>query len=67
MKRECEESLWRLRTNVIDLYQIHWPNPEEEIEVGWSEGRAEGRRGAADLKLGEDELDEIEAFLKQNP
>ena len=35
VKRECEESLRRLRTDVIDLYQIHWPNPEEEIEEGW--------------------------------
>ena len=21
--------------DTIDLYQIHWPNPEEEIEEGW--------------------------------
>ncbi len=35
VKRECEESLRRLNTDVIDLYQIHWPNPDEEIEEGW--------------------------------
>ncbi len=34
VKRECEESLRRLNTDVIDLYQIHWPNPDEEIEEG---------------------------------
>lgn len=35
VKRECEDSLRRLRAEVIDLYQIHWPRPEEDIEEGW--------------------------------
>jgi aryl-alcohol dehydrogenase-like predicted oxidoreductase len=34
--REAEESLKRLGIDAIDLYQIHWPNPEEDIEEGWS-------------------------------
>lgn len=34
--RECEQSLRRLKAETIDLYQIHWPEPEEEIEEGWS-------------------------------
>ncbi|HZF59647.1 MAG TPA: aldo/keto reductase, partial [Rubrobacter sp.] len=35
VKRECEESLRRLQVDVIDLYQIHWPNPDEDVEEGW--------------------------------
>lgn len=37
IRRECEASLRRLRTDVIDLYQIHWPEPDEDIEEGWAE------------------------------
>ena len=33
--REAEESLQRLGVECIDLYQIHWPNPEEDLEEGW--------------------------------
>src|SRR6266446_3875386 len=36
IRRECEDSLRRLQTDVIDLYQIHWPDPEPDIEEGWS-------------------------------
>jgi aryl-alcohol dehydrogenase-like predicted oxidoreductase len=35
IRQECEDSLRRLRTEVIDLYQIHWPEPDEDIEEGW--------------------------------
>jgi len=34
---EIEGSLRRLGVEAIDLYQVHWPNPEEEIEGGWAE------------------------------
>ncbi|MDX6641619.1 MAG: hypothetical protein QOF12_2630 [Solirubrobacteraceae bacterium] len=34
--REAEESLQRLGIDAIDLYQIHWPVPEVDIEEGWS-------------------------------
>jgi aryl-alcohol dehydrogenase-like predicted oxidoreductase len=37
IRRECEDSLRRLQTDVIDLYQIHWPEPDEDIEEGWTE------------------------------
>ncbi len=32
---ECEASLQRLQTDCIDLYQLHWPEPDEEVEEGW--------------------------------
>ncbi|HVJ80191.1 MAG TPA: aldo/keto reductase [Planctomycetia bacterium] len=37
IRAECEASLKRLKVERIDLYQIHWPEPEEDIEEGWSE------------------------------
>lgn len=36
VKQECEDSLRRLQVDVIDMYQIHWPQPDEDIEEGWS-------------------------------
>lgn len=34
--REAEASLKRLGLDAIDLYQIHWPEPEEDLEEGFS-------------------------------
>jgi aryl-alcohol dehydrogenase-like predicted oxidoreductase len=36
LRRELEGSLQRLGLDAIDLYQIHWPIPDEEIEEGWT-------------------------------
>jgi aryl-alcohol dehydrogenase-like predicted oxidoreductase len=35
LQEELEGSLRRLGVETIDLYQVHWPNPEAEIEEGW--------------------------------
>ncbi len=36
IRQEIEDSLRRLGVDVIDMYQIHWPQPDEDIEEGWS-------------------------------
>src|SRR5262249_26174728 len=36
IRRECEASLRRLRVDAIDLYQVHWPDPDEGMEEGWA-------------------------------
>jgi aryl-alcohol dehydrogenase-like predicted oxidoreductase len=35
IQEELENSLRRLKLDVIDLYQVHWPDPQDEIEEGW--------------------------------
>ncbi len=35
IRREVEDSLRRLAVDVIDLYQVHWPKPDEEVEEAW--------------------------------
>ncbi len=36
IRRECEASLRRLQVETIDLYQVHWPDPNQDIEEGWA-------------------------------
>lgn len=36
IRRELEASLKRLDVDYVDLYQMHWPEPDEDIEEGWS-------------------------------
>ncbi len=36
IRRECEASRKRLKVECIDLYQIHWPMPDEDLEEGWA-------------------------------
>jgi len=37
IRDEIDKSLKRLKTDYVDLYQIHWPNPDKDIEEGWEE------------------------------
>ncbi|GAC1376315.1 MAG: aldo/keto reductase [Ktedonobacteraceae bacterium] len=36
IRDEVEDSLRRLQVDVIDLYQVHWPFPDADIEEGWT-------------------------------
>ncbi|QQA42805.1 aldo/keto reductase [Pelagovum pacificum] len=35
LRRQCEESLARLKVDVIDLYQLHWPSDDVSLEESW--------------------------------
>jgi aryl-alcohol dehydrogenase-like predicted oxidoreductase len=35
IRKEVEQSLSRLKMDVIDLYQIHWPEPDNLVEAAW--------------------------------
>jgi aryl-alcohol dehydrogenase-like predicted oxidoreductase len=37
IRTECHDSLERLGIETIDLYQVHWPDPQEDIEQAWQE------------------------------
>jgi aryl-alcohol dehydrogenase-like predicted oxidoreductase len=62
IRQECEASLRRLGVDTIDLYQIHWPKPEEELEEGWTvlaELQREGKirfLGASNFSVAQMEL-----------
>lgn len=36
LAEEIENSLRRLGVETIDLYQVHWPDPPDQIEEGWA-------------------------------
>lgn len=37
IRKECHDSLKRLGVDVIDLYQMHWPDPDDDVEEAWEE------------------------------
>lgn len=46
VRRECEDSMQRLKVGTIDLYQVHWPpGNDSELEEGWAELAALKREG----------------------
>jgi len=68
VKKECEDSLKRLGVETIDLYQMHWPQPEEDIEEAWTamqELRREGKiRFAGVSNFSVSQLEKISRIAK---
>jgi aryl-alcohol dehydrogenase-like predicted oxidoreductase/uncharacterized protein with HEPN domain len=42
---ECDASLKRLGADVIDLYQLHWPVPDNQLEEAWEAMATVQRQG----------------------
>jgi aryl-alcohol dehydrogenase-like predicted oxidoreductase len=66
--KEIEDSLTRLRTDVIDIYQVHWPDPNVPIEET-ADAMAELHRAGKIRAIGVSNFSpsEIEAFRKVAP
>jgi aryl-alcohol dehydrogenase-like predicted oxidoreductase len=68
IRQEIEDSLRRLRTDYIDLYQVHWPDPSvpiEETAAAMDELRAEGKIRA--IGVSNYSPAQMEAFQKVAP
>ena len=66
--KEVDDSLRRLRTDVIDLYQVHWPDPKAPIEET-AAAMAELQRAGKIRFIGVSNFSpaQIEAFRKVAP
>jgi len=67
VRRECEDSLRRLKVEAIDLYQIHWPADDlAETEEGWRTLAAlqeEGKvRWIGTSNFSKEELEHVQAI-----
>ncbi len=68
IREECHESLKRLGIDTIDLYQIHWPRPDHDIEQAWQEMTKLAEEGKVRyLGVSNFSLDQIKRVRKIHP
>jgi aryl-alcohol dehydrogenase-like predicted oxidoreductase len=68
IRTECDDSLRRLGIDTIDLYQIHWNQPEEDIEEGWTEMARLVEEGKVRyIGLSNFEVEQIQRLQKIHP
>jgi aryl-alcohol dehydrogenase-like predicted oxidoreductase len=68
IREECHNSLRRLKVDVIDLYQMHWPDPEEDIEEAWEEMARLVEEGKVRyIGLSNFEVEQIQRLQKIHP
>ncbi len=65
---ECDASLKRLGIDVIDLYQLHWPVPDHQLEEAWEAMATVQRQGKVRYLGGSNfTVDQIERVMKIHP
>ena len=68
VKSECEQSLKRLGVDVIDLYQMHWPEPDPQIEEGWEAMIDLKQKGKVrDIGVSNFDVSQMERLEKMHP
>ncbi len=68
VREELEASLRRLGTDYVDLYQIHWPDPDPDIEEGWTEIARQVKAGKARYAgVSNFSVDQIKRIQKIHP
>jgi aryl-alcohol dehydrogenase-like predicted oxidoreductase len=68
IREECHASLKRLDIDVIDLYQIHWPRPDKDIEQAWEEMARLAEEGKVQhLGVSNFNLDQVKRVQKIHP
>lgn len=70
IRRQCEESLRNLQTDYIDLYLVHWPDPNVSMEetigaVAQSRKKVEENCAGLEWQLTEDEMHRLDQAIQR--